>query len=363
MSEIKLETISSIHIGSGNFLTYNTDFVKQNQGDETYLYVIDDRKVLEVIGEKNLDNWVLSIERGENTSEFVKRCNPNIRVKDYATRNIQLLDTIHPGETLKECIHDGMGRAYIPGSSIKGAIRTAVLASNVDQRQHLTSQIVTLKGNRKIVSAQKVEEQLFGKMQDDVFRFLQVGDAIFKPNCEVGLRMNMGLNITQRQELNSKTDRKPQVIEAISLEEQTSFKMKIDERIFQNKHILPCLHNLTDLFLTVNLHTKKLVEAEIGFWQDYSEDHTGAEEYIKVLTRLLRKIEACKTNQCILRIGHGSGWDFITGAWTKSLNNFETDVVPAARPKNYHYEEYPFPKSRRLDAVSDVLGFVKLSFE
>ena len=57
---------------------------------------------------------------------------------------------------------------------------------------------------------------------------------------------------------------------------------------------------------------------------------------------------------CILRVGHASGWRFITGAWTERLDNFNTDVVNATRPRNFRYQDYDFPKTRRVDEDSDV---------
>ena len=62
----------------------------------------------------------------------------------------------------------------------------------------------------------------------------------------------------------------------------------------------------------------------------------------------------------MLRIGHGSGWRFITGAWSEQLKNFN-EIVNASRPNSYRYTQYDFPKSRRIDEDGDVLGFVKLS--
>ena len=79
------------------------------------------------------------------------------------------------------------------------------------------------------------------------------------------------------------------------------------------------------------------------------------------MEKILAEINSCeKGKECVIRIGHASGWRFITGAWTEELENFHDVVIPASRPKNFNYTEYDFPKSRRIDEESDVLGFVKL---
>lgn len=129
MSEIKIETLTSVHIGSGESLQYGTDFVPAKIDDENYLSVVDPKKVLNLIGIENISYWVAAIERKESTSSVVKRFAPTAKVEDYSKRMIVEWSAAKGTDTLKEHIHDGRGIPYIPGSSIKGAIRTAVLAS------------------------------------------------------------------------------------------------------------------------------------------------------------------------------------------------------------------------------------------
>jgi len=43
------------------------------------------------------------------------------------------------------------------------------------------------------------------------------------------------------------------------------------------------------------------------------------------------------------------------------MGNFKDVVIPASRPNNQRYEDYDFPKTRRLDEDSYILGFVKLT--
>ena len=91
----------------------------------------------------------------------------------------------------------------------------------------------------------------------------------------------------------------------------------------------------------------------------------GADDYITNLKDLLKQSKNCGTEgkACVLRLGYGIGWRFITGAWAESLGNFDSVIVPKARPNNEHYSDYDFPKSRRLDEGNDVFGFVKLTIK
>ena len=286
---------------------------------------------------------------------------------------------------MKETIHNGQGLPYIPGSSIKGAIRTAILTSLVDIIQDREDKIIQKrrinkegqrpievpkldKNKNKLLYADKIEKELFGRdPNNDIFRFIRVGDAYFDKDSTIATRM-INLNITRKNELVDKS--KPQLIEAIGSSETSTFSLNVAADYYKwVKSKFPTLGNLpaelqsiSGLFSLINIHTQKLIEDEIEYWKNVEK--TGAEYYIETLEDLLEEVKECRNeSSCVLRIGHGSGWRFITGAWTEQLSNFKTDVINAARPQNYRYSEYDFPKTRRVDEDSYVLGFVKLTMD
>ncbi|MEY8688147.1 type III-A CRISPR-associated RAMP protein Csm5 [Bacteroides sp. AN502(2024)] len=369
MSKIKISTLTPVHIGSGNFLQYNTDFVVTRKNTDSYLNIIDERKILELIGVVHLNDWVLSIERNEDTQELVKRYSPHSSVSDYILRCSISYSSIVPTDTLKECIHDGLGVPYIPGSSIKGAIRTALVAT-------LSQEIIPSlldKPNLKHL-ASDVEGKLFGKdPKEDVFRFLQVGDAYFDKGSEIVLRLIMGLNITQNKSLRpKKNDSKPQLVEAIGVDEEAIFSLKINmDYYLKASNISDKIGKMPDemrtvpaLFHLINKHTSTLLTQEIDFWEREGRDKIGMEDYVEKIKEMLDEVNKCEgdNQSCVLRVGHASGWRFITGAWSEQLPFFESFVMNAARPGNRNrYNDYPFPKSRRMDFDGDLMGFVKLS--
>lgn len=373
MSRIKIKTLTMVHIGSGNMLHNNSDFVTHYTNDCFFLSVIDPNKMLNFIKEEHISDWILSIENGtESTKDLVNRFSKNTSPSQYSKREIQCYaNNLKNYETLKECIHNGMGIPYIPGSSIKGAIRTAILSFLTQDMDagFLSLHIKDLKGN---IKANKLESTLFGNNPNsDVFRFLQVSDAYFTKGCEIATRM---INLNHREKKDLKDLSKPQLIEAIATDEETEFQLKLSTDYYKwaKEHWNDKekkLGNLPDemfsieaLFDTINKHTQKLLEEEINSWKSISEDKEGADSYIAMINNLLTEARSCKKGkECVLRIGHGSGWNFITGAWSVKLDEFETQIVPAARPKNAYYKQYEFPKTRRIDEDNEVLGFVKLS--
>lgn len=374
MSKVKIQTLTPVHIGSGEFLKNNSDFVVHKEGEHSYISIIDPKKILELIGIEHINDWVSLIERKGDTKEYVSKIAKNTNPRSYAVRTLaNYASSIKKDDTLKECIHDGMGKAYIPGSSIKGAIRTSVLAILADRMKGLEQLVANQKN---IVFAKQIEAKLFGgDPNSDVFRFIKVGDAYFSHGCELSTRV-VNLNIREKKDLRDNS--KPQLIEAIGVDWVSEFQMKVDSSnydwvknhwAFDNPKIKPLgslpeqIRSISSLFELINEHTGKLVKDEINYWKEVvNAGYVGAEDYIENMSLIWDEVKACnKGKECVLRIGHASGWRFMTGAWPENLKNFEHLIVPAARPKNSNYQQYDFPKSRRLDEDSDIFGFVKLS--
>lgn len=366
MSQIKITTLTPVHVGTGNFLQYNSEFIPFRSQGESYLGIIDERKILDLIGVNHLNDWVLSIERQDSTKDLVKRYAPQSHIGDYLKRyELFYADELKASDTLKECMHNGMGVPYLPGSSLKGAIRTAITATLAKMNMP-----VSIDKNKLRSLASDVEGRLFGNdPTEDVFRFFQVGDAYFEPNCEIALRLIMSINITQQDSLYPKDNLKPQLVEAIGADEESIFSMKIDTEAYRRcKSAMPKMGTLPDkiqtlsgLFQLINAHTMQLVSEEIEYWQKIGRGKSGAEGYIERMQAILDSTRSCDGKSCVLRLGHSSGWRFITGAWGEHLDCFDSAVVNLARPKNIRYAEYDFPKSRRTDSDGDLLGFVKLS--
>lgn len=376
---VKIKTLTSVHIGSGEVLQIGSDFVKGKMDDDSVLAVVSPEKVLGLIGEKHLQDWVVAIERKESTVNVVKRFAPNAKVEDYAKRIVLEWSDAHERDTLKEHIHNGQGKPYIPGSSIKGAIRTAILASLAENvidaetkiddsiKDKKTGKLIKLKANAK-----NVEKELFGSdPNNDVFRFLQVGDAYFG-DCYTGaLRM---VNINERTSKSFWDVSKSQLIEALCPEDETEFEMNLNIEGY-NKSREGCstigrlpniMSSYESLFEAINEHTIRLLDFELKYWEERSDrdDSDKVESYLEKIESIKNEAENCsKGKECVLRIGHGSGWNFITGGWARDLDNFKSLVVPVSRPKNQNYSEYDFPKTRRVDDVCELLGFVKLSLQ
>lgn len=378
MGNVKIETLTPVHIGSGNLLQNNIDFVIERKDGDSFIYKIDDRKVLNLIGVENIDKWIAMIEKKEPAFNFFKQHSSYSSYKDFSNQRVTCFaNNIKPNDTIKEIVYNGMGLPYIPGSSIKGAIRTSILAALTKNMKDLDDiiflknrfgQFVTNRMGNNIVSGEAIEKELFGNNPNsDIFRFIRVGDAYFDNQSVIATKM---INLNIRVNKDSLWDEsKPQIIEAIAEEEHTNIEINIAREYYRKVksefrdlgHMPSEIQSLDSMFLLINEHTRSLVQTEIDYWSEISKDKEHGEAYIELMEKLLKIIDNCdRGKSCVLRVGHASGWRFITGAWTESLNSFN-QVIDSSRPNNNRYMNYDFPKSRRIDDYGDAMGFVKLT--
>lgn len=356
MSKIKIETLSPVHVGNGVFLQKGNDFIEISDGDDSDIYVLNIDKLGAVIGTDatSISKWTTAIQNGE-AEEFIKSRIHKDYVR-YSKRHItNFADFSKNNGTLKECIHDGRGFPYIPGTSIKGAIRTALVAALASEQIVNDLESKPNQADWKTV-IYGMEKKLLGDMGNSVFRYLCTGDIYFEKDVEIALRQ-INLNITQRDRLIDTT--KQQVVEAIAAEQISEFRLNINQKFYEKLN-KSNLQNLNALFSLINHHTWSLVEYEIENWSEKGDD---AIEYIDGMDAIKNVCKSCKPGECVLRLGQGVGWRFITGAWLEQIDNdyFYDKIVPVCRPKSHIYQDYEFPKSRRIGDAMDLFGFVKLT--
>jgi len=115
----------------------------------------------------------------------------------------------------------------------------------------------------------------------------------------------------------------------------------------------------------INKLTLRLVSDEIYFWEEENIDENILTPYLDNLLSIKASIEGCNDNECVLRIGHGSGWPFMTGAWIKDErlipDKREYYSIAHSIQKKEYTDEVPFPKTRKIASNQQILGFVKIS--
>lgn len=367
----KLSTLTPCHVGSGSILLRNQEFV--TDGDE--LGVVDPRKIYGILGANGIDAWCRAIENQEDIYAMLRKVRPDVRLRTICSRIMPLYGGSGRVMELREQLRSN-GAACIPGSSLKGAIVTAVLASNPEdsrlQLDHPRS------SNNRVVDRFFANPEKYDP-KSSALRFLRVGDACFEqiPTCAVHC---LSLNI--RSSRDSLVDEKVrQFVECIYADDPATCEIDLINRQSDYYHdIASCVRTIPDaltsieaLFRSLTAHTRSLLVEELNFWQDYNADELN--DYLPQIEELISECDACKDGRsAVLRVGYGSGWNFMTGAWSRRRTELQdpdqwANILALARKDRMgRYREYPFIKTRRVfyDQPEEPilpLGFMKIEVE
>ena len=204
-----LEVLTPLHVGSGELLYIGMDYVEKDGKP----FVVDQARTFEAVAE------------GDAPLEEMIRKTPALEdlvtiAGAYYGYSLSRFSksAVHP-QNIRECVKDAFYRPYVPGSSLKGAIRTALVAeflrnANSKGFKHCLPEWKPDPKNPKkkvpsekpAFAAQKLMHRILGKdPKQDVMRALHVGDAMFN-NADIRIADVQWLNIiwnkaTQKEQL------------------------------------------------------------------------------------------------------------------------------------------------------------------
>ena len=252
--KVVLTCISPVHIGSGETLKAVEYLYDSSQ---QMLYFLDESKWIKFLFEKNLiDEFAKYVELtaqdsarneefiGNNVWNWLKSLDAEIKNEELRALSIRqavaTTNTITQGrrQTLNDIachIATAEGRPYIPGSSIKGIFRTAILYSFIKnfsdaQKNKYWSEIsatqnLPLKTQQKKCEEiiQRLENEIFSKLDykkadaqvNSVLRGLIVSDAFFTPPR--GTIQKFNTVILQKIDASTKANRRGQTEKTLPL--------------------------------------------------------------------------------------------------------------------------------------------------
>ena len=185
--DVTVETKSPVHIGTGVVIRPDEDFILAGRR----MAVLDVDKVLDAVDERKLVDFEMS-RAGTLASMLPDRRN----AQEYARYVVPVpMGTNEPRNTqVREAIKDPSGVPYLPGSSLKGAIRTALAVALVKRKgsDWLRRELGRLRGNKPERASEPIMKELFGKAplrengalgkasdaHVDVLRALRVSDLL-----------------------------------------------------------------------------------------------------------------------------------------------------------------------------------------
>lgn len=358
---VTLTPLSPVHIGSGIELRQGFDFMAHNNqmfrlNEDAVLQAKSARLQPDRFGRYPLPGSLLSDVDYDNTAFFryILRGVPRSRREDAR---------------VKACIKDVYDRPFIPGSSLKGALRTA-LAWTGWEEVHPSLDRSSFGRNRSW-AGQPLERKLFGgNPNEDLLRALQVGD-LSGPQYA-----GEGLILINAQVLTRRNAGSPVELEALRPEIQFHGVIHIDDSLFSamaepRLHFSNRRHWLDELLPRAQQHSLARA-AHLADWFDHVE---GCER----IAGFYHQIAALPVarNWAVIQLGWGTGWDGMTFGtrlqgdkrlFEQIVSDYRMSKVGRGAPRSVGD---PFPRSKRVamtfkqgvEHPTAPLGWVKLEFE
>ncbi len=378
----QLETLTPVHIGTGNTLNFMDGCYANGRW-----YHIDLDKVLE---HPATDINALTSEMSQRDFQWQRYLSQrNMNPAEFSAYSLPCQQSPGTGE-IREVIKSVGHRPYIPGSTLKGAIRNALLGEILIKNNEVydkSSQWLQKKidqgprGNpKKEQPAHQIESNVFGKDPNhDLLRALHVSDTapLESDALEIGTAWTVTLN--HHDKLVKKIDRGNEYknfVQQIPAGQCLTFTLKIDELLFREREKQQLQFNnlqeeiLRSINKVCSALASDILATELEFFDIYDLDRI-ASLYIK-LEDLNNDLPE---NTFLLQIGWGTGYhaNTVTGVFANShdpprerwLEIQKRFKLGESRSRRGHYDEREFPKTRRIlyqghNPIAP-LGWVKIS--
>lgn len=348
--ELTLKVLSPLHIGEGSEKDWveGADFVQKNGK----VYKLNLRKVLQEVDAGTIAGFL-----AERNSQGLLNKLPG-KPEQYAE---QIFDMQVPSPNpIKSFIKNGINNlAYVPGSSLKGAIRSILFKYLRDGEDN--------------------DQAVFGSLKkgDDFMRFIKVSDVIFNSSTQLvntkifnlyGQKPDFHGGWKHTGGRQGRTDQKfspsgfNTIYETLMPGERGRLTIAISPTAYNAVKDHPKKSRkdkimeggITDLFSIINTHSKTYIKKQIAFFEKYENKETPV--IINHLKEILGHIPE-DNSYGVLKMAAGSGFHAMTGDW-----QFEDYDKTGIWEKGIHQGKKKV-KSRKI-AISDdytgLMGFVEL---
>lgn len=373
-----IEILTPVHIGSGVKLANGIDFTAT-------------RDTVTIVPQAELMKYFES-----NPNEMQKFIDGNYKLDKITIGDLGKKYQIKGARVneINEFERDGFGKPYIPGSSIKGAIRTALLKqlfiSLPPERQNeLLEDSENFKKGESWAS-EHILNEIFGKETNyNLMRTVQIYDAHFETDTDIERlhilslkneseygwkRMGKDRNTGKPFPLQDDSKKSTALfVEVLPIGAIGYFSVSINSFLMNDpiaKSELNfkqnALEKITHFISTINTFSKEKLEKEKKFFEDL-KNPTKLSSLINEIDKLIKSFSLLSKDEIILRISWGSGWKGMTGDLIDELkdnnNNKWLDIF--RRKYNLGKKHFPiFPKTRRIvfdgNEPKYLLGWIKI---
>ena len=333
--DLTITTLTPVHIGTGRVLLHEYDYAIHARKT----WVINQSALLDA--QKDVENLKVA-ERLATIPPAQLLREPDFRPGSPFFRYVLQGQPCSSGEgiEIQEQFKDVFDGVYLPGSGVKGALRT-VIGWQAWKELGLEPDSGRLKPRREWAGS-AYEQQIFGRdPNNDFMRALQVSDSEPRDTSCLFLLNARVVNPGGAQSV-------PVEMEAIGAESVFKSTVKLDLALFSDwaKHYRLTLAGenwLVDIPRIANAHAREILEGDIAWFKGLK----NGREVLEICERL-RQAQLGPT-QFLLRLGWGTGWDDKTfGARLKADPDFMEYIIYQYRmTKGERESGDPFPRSRR----------------
>ncbi len=291
--------LSPVYIGSGD--KYSTlDYIEK----ENKIHILDFERILAQIPFEAIDdltndileNFQNNIWNG-NVEDFLNKY--NINWQNYVEKSYELIGSIGRNE-INKFIKVGE-KIYIPGSSIKGAIRTAILfnilKNKSNKKEKIERELINYFNDREITKLVQSEERPDGKR--DLLRAVQISDSLMQKEITQIIKSTV-------YHLKDKELTIPVFNEILAKNFVSKGKIKINRKLIDSNALYSLYFNLqkSDIIAAINRFSIEIIEYELQAFQ--IQNDLNLTEIIHFYENLKTQLNSLGQNECIMRLGQGS---------------------------------------------------------
>ena len=351
--KIRLEVVTPLSVGAGGEKDWvrGADYVQKGKG----VYVLDMRQILECgFNADELIPYFLKTDNEGLCQKLAGRLDDCVKyVFPLPTESLNPIKTFIRNQ-LNDC-------PLVPGSSIKGAIRSALFTYLREQ-------------------GEEENKPVFGDMKNgtDFMRFIQVGDIEMEDTDIVNTKIfNLQKEWNGRSYIggwkhsSNKTDTSfsptgfntlyecatpgTSGIGNITFSRSSFEQIKGEKMPYAKKKQQVMEGGLTTLFQIINRSTRNYLLKEKAFFEKYNEAEK-TDEILDNINSLLNKIPT-DGSACLLKMSAGAGFHSITGDW--QFGDYD-NTGEWTQGRNNGKKKY---KSRKIAVFGEklqLMGFVML---
>lgn len=380
--DLVVRVLTPVHIGAGQEKAWIKGFNYIYQNNK--VFVLDETKIISSINDQEINNWANALSDGK-AQEYILRKNSNPETVSQLVFNC----FPEPEGEIKTITRTGIGKPILPGSSIKGAIRSAFFGYLYKNSTNVENAVSTRGTDRK---GKLIDPNIpvFGPIEANIMRLIRITDAVFdKTELAPTKTYNLSGNIKAlkgvwKKGLPSGTNTDmfsntgfvftyeilpegslsfcriglgTQILNVIDENNHSSRPKFIDEVLKKSD---PLVH----VFKMINLQTKDFIQNEIEFFSTYGGNESDT--IISNLEKISEEIPS-DNSSCVLHLGAGVSYHGITGDWIH--NSHEIDEIKNINGRSRaFFNSKASSKSRKLafkydsagQLVLESMGFIKL---